>query len=103
MQCRFFAQFDDNADGEVSLDEFRNMIRTCRTAADLFTGNEELHQLTSKQLKALLLFSNWPKKHEGPADIGESEGLGGLVNVAQVFPCLSLPIARVCSFLSMMT
>ena len=68
------------------------MIRTCRMAANLFTGSEELTQLTRKQLDALLLFAAWPEKHEGPSDVGESEGLGGLVNVAQVL----LPFRSLC-------
>ena len=32
--------------GEVDLDEFRNAIRTCRAATNLFTGSEELNRLT---------------------------------------------------------
>jgi hypothetical protein len=30
-------------------------------------------------MTALLLYNDWPSKHEGPSDVGESEGLGGLM------------------------
>ena len=43
--CLFFEQFDENGDGDVDLDEFRIMVRTCRSAANLFTGNEVHIQL----------------------------------------------------------
>lgn len=48
-------------------------------ATGLFTGSEELSRLTAAQMSALLLYDDWPQKHEGPGDVGESEGLGGLV------------------------
>ena len=69
--------------GEVDLDEFRNAIRTCRAATNLFTGSEELSRLTEKQMVALLLYDDWPQRHEGPSDVGESEGLGGLMEHVQ--------------------
>ena len=31
-------------------------------------------------MTALLLYDDWPQRHEGPGDVGESEGLGGLMN-----------------------
>ena len=65
--------------GRVDLDEFREAIRTCRAATKIFTGSEELNRLTEKQMDALLLYDDWPQKHEGPSDVGESEGLGGLM------------------------
>jgi hypothetical protein len=65
--------------GEVDLDEFRNAIRTCRAETNLFTGSEELSRLTEKQMAALLLYDDWPQRHEGPSDVGGSEGLGGLM------------------------
>jgi len=65
--------------GHVDLDEFRSAIRTCRAATNLFTGSEELARLTEPQMTALLLYDDWPSKHEGPGDVGESEGLGGLM------------------------
>jgi hypothetical protein len=34
-------------------------------------------------MEALLLFDDWPKKHEGPGDVGENEGLGGLVSLVK--------------------
>ena len=30
-------------------------------------------------MSALLLYDDWPQRHAGPGDVGESEGLGGLV------------------------
>ena len=39
----------------MDLDEFRTMVTTCRVAANLFTGNEELNRLTESQMVALLL------------------------------------------------
>ena len=59
------------------------MVRTTRTAANLFTGIEELEQINVKQMNALLLFESWPEKHEGPGDIGDNEGLGGLMDVVK--------------------
>ena len=67
----------------MDLDEFRTMVTTCRVAANLFTGNEELNRLTESQMVALLLFAKWPEKHEGPNDTDDSSGLGGLVTVVQ--------------------
>ena len=65
--------------GHVDLGEFRQAIRTSRAATNLFTGSEELSRLTEKQMVALLLYDDWPQRHEGPSDVGESEGLGGLM------------------------
>ena len=65
--------------GHVDLDEFRCAIRTSRAATNLFTGSEELSRLTEPQMVALLLYDDWPSKHEGPSDVGENEGLGGLM------------------------
>ena len=48
-------------------------------AVNLFTGSEDLARLTSAQMEALLLYDDWPLKHEGPGDLDESEGLGGLL------------------------
>jgi len=81
--CTFFAQYDANGDGKVDLEEFRIMVRTSRLAANLFTGSEDLECLTVKQMEALLLFDDWPTKHEGPGDVGENEGLGGLVSLVK--------------------
>ena len=66
----FFESFDKNGDGEVDLDEFRIMVRTSRLAANLFTGAEDLERLTVKQMEALLMYDDWPTKHEGPGDVG---------------------------------
>ena len=52
--------------GEVDLDEFQQAIHTCRSATNLFTGSEELSRLTEKQMVALLLYDDWPQRHEGP-------------------------------------
>jgi len=82
--CTFFEKFDENGDGNVDLDEFRTMIKTCRVASNLFTGNEDLSHLTENQMVALLLFADWPKAHTGPMDTDDSGGLGGLVNVVTV-------------------
>jgi hypothetical protein len=68
--CTFFTLFDDNGDGEVSLDEFRIMVRTSRQAANLFTGSEDLGHLNVKQMEALLLYDDWPTKNVGPGDTG---------------------------------
>jgi Ca2+-binding EF-hand superfamily protein len=76
--CSFFEQFDADGDGNVDLDEFRLMISTSREATSLFTGSEELAHLSNAQLNALLLYDDWPEKHEGPGDLDEGEGLGGL-------------------------
>ena len=59
------------------------MIQTSRAAANLFTGVEELSQINTQQMNALLLFESWPEKHEGPGDIGDNEGLGGLMDVVK--------------------
>jgi len=59
------------------------MVKTCRLAANLFTGNEELGRLTENQMVALLLFADWPEMHTGPMDTDDSNGLGGLVTVVQ--------------------
>ena len=76
--CTFFEQFDADGDGNVDLEEFRSMIRTSREATGLFTGSEELPRLSNAQMNALLLYDDWPEKHEGPGDLDEGEGLGGL-------------------------
>ena len=68
--CIFFEKFDANGDGEVTLDEFRIMIRSSRLAATLFTGSEDLQHLNVKQMEALLLYDDWPSKHVGPGDTG---------------------------------
>jgi hypothetical protein len=81
--CTFFSKYDANGDGMVDLEEFRIMVRTSRLAANLFTGSEDLECLTVKQMEALLLFDDWPTKHEGPGDVGENEGLGGLVSLVR--------------------
>lgn len=65
--------------GHVDLGEFRHAIRTCRAATNLFTGSEELSRLTERQMVALLLYDDWPQQHQGPGDVDESEGLGGLL------------------------
>ena len=36
-------------------------------------------RLTNAQMEALLLYDDWPLKHEGPGDLDEGEGLGGLL------------------------
>ena len=59
------------------------MVKTCRLAANLFTGNEELSRLTQNQMVALLLFAGWPENPKGPMDTDDSNGLGGLVTVVQ--------------------
>jgi hypothetical protein len=46
---------------------------------NLFTGSEDLARFTHAQMEALLLFDDWPQKHQGPGDLGENEGLGGLL------------------------
>ena len=76
--CTFFEQFDANGDGNVDLEDFKSMIRTSREATSLFTGSEELPRLSNAQMNALLLYDDWPQKHEGPGDLDEGEGLGGL-------------------------
>ena len=68
--CTFFTLFDENGDGEVSLDEFRIMVRTSRQAATLFTGSEDLGHLSAKQMEALLIYDQWPTQHQGPGDTG---------------------------------
>ncbi len=68
--CTFFTLFDENGDGEVSLDEFRIMVRTSRQAATLFTGSEDLGHLSAKQMEALLIYDDWPTQHQGPGDTG---------------------------------
>ena len=73
--CTFFTLFDENGDGEVSLDEFRIMVRTSRQAANLFTGSEDLGHLNVKQMEALLLYDDWPTQHQGPGDTGTHECL----------------------------
>ncbi len=65
--CFFFEKFDDNGDGEVDLEEFRIMVKTSRQAANLFTGSEDLGHLSQRQLEGLLLYDDWPARHEGPA------------------------------------
>jgi len=55
--CTFFEQFDEDGDGQIDLEEFREMVQTSRTAANLFTGIEELAQINVKQMNTLLLFS----------------------------------------------
>jgi hypothetical protein len=52
-------------------------------------NHQDLHRLTEKQMAAILLFTAWPEKHEGPGDVGENEGLGGLVNQVQTFHATS--------------
>jgi hypothetical protein len=64
--CVYTCKSDKNGDGNVDLDEFRVMIKTSRSAANLFTGNEKLQFLTEKQMAMLLLFDSWPNRHEGP-------------------------------------
>ena len=49
-------------------------------ATSLFTGSEELARLSNAQMNALLLYDDWPEKHEGPGDLDEMDGLGGLFN-----------------------
>lgn len=47
-------------------------------ATSLFTGSEELERLSNAQMNSLLLYNDWPEKHEGPGDLDEGEGLTGL-------------------------
>ena len=53
-------------------------LRLCLQATSLFTGSEELARLSNAQMNALLLYDDWPEKHEGPSDLDEMDGLGGL-------------------------
>jgi len=53
-------------------------LRLCLQATSLFTGSEELARLSNAQMNALLLYDDWPEKHEGPGDLDEMDGLGGL-------------------------
>jgi hypothetical protein len=46
------------------------MVRTSSHKAKLFTGSEDLERLSVKQMDALLLYNDWPAKHQGPGDIG---------------------------------
>ena len=68
--CFFFEAFDANSDGAVDLDEFRIMVRTSRRAANLFTGSEDLGRLSVEQMEGLLMYDDWPTKHEGQSDTG---------------------------------
>jgi len=55
----------------------------CLQATNLFTGSEDLSHLSEAQMTALLVFDDWPQPHEGPGDVNESEGLGGLMMQVQ--------------------
>lgn len=79
--CNFFEKFDENGDGVIDFEEFKQMVRTCRKASNMFTGLEGLHELDHDQLNALLFFEDWPTKHD-PAD-AHFEGLGGLLKVVE--------------------
>ena len=74
-------EYDTNGDGKTDFEEFCGMLRDARARANLFTGAEDA-ELNDKQLTALLTFDKWPSKSSGPGDIGESEGMGGLLAVA---------------------
>jgi len=71
-------EFDEDGNGKVSEEEFEKMMSAVRKEANLFTGTEnDPNTLNLEQLQALMLFDRWPSRHEGPQDVGESEGLGG--------------------------
>ena len=60
------------------MDEFKVMLQTARTAANVFTGTDKSELLTDKQLDALLLYE-WPRQQVGVTDVDSSGGLGGFI------------------------
>ena len=75
---KLLEQYDVNGDGETDFGEFCTLLKESRARANLFTGSEDVNVLSDKQMDTLLLFHGWPTEHEGPGDVGESEGMGGM-------------------------
>jgi hypothetical protein len=73
-------QYDVNGNGKMDFDQFCTLIKDVRAKTNLFTGCEDVNALTEKQMDTLLLYHRWPTKHEGPADLGEAEGIRQLID-----------------------
>jgi hypothetical protein len=76
LSIRLFVQaYDQDGDGNISLDEFRDMVNDVVQKSSMFTGVEG-DRLTAEQAVALLTF-DWKPKTNDLAEIGGPGTLGG--------------------------